>query len=65
MAFTYNDRTVYEWEQNLEEVHVYISPPPGVKAKMLDIKITSTHVKIGIKGNPPFISVRTAPLLLL
>ena len=58
LAFQYKGRTVYEWEQNLEEVHVYITPPPGVRAKMLDIGISPTHLKIGIKGNPPFINVR-------
>ena len=61
LAFQYKGRTVYEWEQTLEEIHMYIVPPPGVKAKMLDVKITSTHVRIGIKGNPPFISVRHYP----
>lgn len=59
LAFQYKGRTVYEWEQNLEEVHVYITPPPGVRAKMLDVSIAPTHLKIGIKGNPPFINVRT------
>ena len=36
---------------------MYITPPPGVKAKDIDCKITTTHLKLGIKGNPPFIDV--------
>ena len=40
---------------SLEEVHVFISPPPGVTAKMIDCKIMSTQLTLGIKGNPPFI----------
>ena len=52
------DRTVYEWEQSLEEVNMYIAPPPGITAHALDIKIDVTHLRIGIKGNPPFLDVR-------
>ena len=29
---------------------------PGEKLPELDIKITSTHLTVGIKGNPPFIN---------
>jgi hypothetical protein len=52
-------------------VNIYINPPkfvipkykdefkkslqPGEKLPELEIKITSTHLKIGIKGNPPFL----------
>ncbi len=51
-------RTVYEWEQSLEEVNVFIAPPPGVTAAAFDIKIDVNHIRIGIKGNPPFMDVR-------
>lgn len=50
-------RTVYEWEQSLEEVNLYIETPPGVTADRLDCKITPKHIRLGIKGNPPFIDV--------
>jgi len=50
---------VYEWEQSLDEVHLYIKPPPGVRASMIECKITATQLTIGIKGNPPFINVRS------
>lgn len=53
--FVHAGRTVYEWEQSLEEVNIYIQPPPGVKARMIDCTITPTHLKLGIKGNPPFL----------
>ena len=26
-------RTIYEWEQTLEDVNIYISPPPGASAQ--------------------------------
>lgn len=52
-------------------MHLYIDPPkfvlpkykdefrkqlqPGEKLPELEIKITANHLKVGIKGNPPFI----------
>jgi hypothetical protein len=29
--------------------------PPGVSAKILAVTVTSGNVKIGIKGNPPYL----------
>ena len=57
-AVRWQGRKIYEWEQSLEEIHVYVEVPPGVRAKMLDVKITATQLSIGLKGNPPFIGVR-------
>ena len=70
--FKYKDRVIYEWQQDLEDVHIYIELPPvfhkSVRAKMkkelqpgqklpeLDIKIECTKLTVGIKGNPPFLS---------
>lgn len=48
-------RVVYEWEQSLDEVNVYIKPPTGVRAEHLDVKIQSGHARIAVKGNPPYI----------
>ncbi len=42
----------------MDEVNVYIKPPPGVTARMLDIEIAVKHLRVGIKGNPPFLNVR-------
>ena len=58
-------------EQTLDEVHIYIEPPrflipkykeeykkqlqPGEKLPEFDIKFTSTHIKVGLKGSPPFL----------
>ena len=57
--FIHDGKTVYEWEQSMEEVLVYLTPPPGVTAKHLDCKITATHLTVGIKGNPPFLNHQT------
>lgn len=57
-AFVHDGRVVYEWEQTLEEVHVYIRPPPGVTAKMIECKIAKARLTVGLKGNPPFLDER-------
>ncbi|CAN0527937.1 unnamed protein product, partial [Ectocarpus sp. 8 AP-2014] len=58
IKFEHEGRTVYEWEQSLEEVNLYIETPPGVKADRIECKITPRHICLGLKGNPPFIDVR-------
>ncbi len=45
-----NGNTVYEWEQDLRSVLCYVRPPAGVTASMIDCKISSTHLRLGIKG---------------
>jgi hypothetical protein len=42
---------VYEWEQSLDEVNIYIDPPPGVPVSAFEVEINSTHVTLGLKGN--------------
>ena len=60
LSYEHQGRKIYEWEQTLEEIHVFIEVPPGVKAKMLDIKIDAKRLRVGLRGNPPFIDVRAA-----
>mmetsp|Transcript_25745 Transcript_25745/g.66597 ORF Transcript_25745/g.66597 Transcript_25745/m.66597 type:complete len:157 (-) Transcript_25745:277-747(-) len=55
IPFVHNGQVIYEWEQTLEEIHCYIKPPEGITARHLDITIASRHLRVGIKGNPPFI----------
>lgn len=55
LKFEYQGRTIYEWEQSLDEVNIYLNPPPGLPAKLIDISITHTHLKIGVVNTPPFI----------
>jgi len=55
-VMTHNGRTVYEWEQCVDEVHIYIQPPPEVKKDMLDINIKPKSLSVGIKGSPPFLN---------
>ena len=56
-AYKHNGRLIYEWDQTLTEVNLYIQVPPGVRAKNLTVDIKSTHLSVGIKGNPPYLDV--------
>ncbi|EAL61475.1 hypothetical protein DDB_G0291890 [Dictyostelium discoideum AX4] len=59
--FEYQGRTIYEWDQSIEEINIYIQPPPGLTSKMVACEITPTQLILGIKGNPPFINVNIHP----
>ncbi|KAG1676385.1 hypothetical protein FOA52_001180 [Chlamydomonas sp. UWO 241] len=54
--FVHCGRTVYEWDQTLEEVNIYVDVPPGTSAKALFCDITTSRVSLGIKGNPPYLA---------
>lgn len=59
LQFEHEGRVIYEWEQSLEEVNIYIPAPPGVPRSAFDIVIGHTNLKVGLKGNPPFIEETT------
>jgi len=56
-AFVHQDRKIYEWDQTLSEVNMYVEVPPGMRAKEMFCEIEKQHVKFGLKGNPPFMDV--------
>uniref|UniRef100_K3WHJ6 CS domain-containing protein n=1 Tax=Globisporangium ultimum (strain ATCC 200006 / CBS 805.95 / DAOM BR144) TaxID=431595 RepID=K3WHJ6_GLOUD len=49
-VFKHNDQVIYEWEQSLEELNVYIRPPPGITANMILCEISANHVALGLRG---------------
>ena len=64
------DQLIYEWEQSLEEIDIYIKPPDfvlpayqakcreqGIPVAKLKIEIKPKSLAIGVDGNPPFINV--------
>ncbi|CAN6692960.1 unnamed protein product [Malus baccata var. baccata] len=55
-SFVHNGQKVFEWDQTLEEVNMYINLPPNVPSKQFYCKIQSKHVEVGIKGNPPYLN---------
>ena len=59
IKFEHDGRTIYEWEQSLTEVNIYLEPPPEIPSKMFEIVIAHKHLRVGIKGAPPFIDEDT------
>jgi hypothetical protein len=59
LVFEHEGRTIYEWDQNLEEVNIFIDLPPGLPRHLIEIVIAHKHLKVGMKGNPPFIDEDT------
>ena len=50
--FEIDGKKIYEWEQSLEDVTVYIDVPPGKdKASEFDIKIQASNLRVGLKGH--------------
>ncbi len=57
-AFLHQGRTIYEWDQTLSEVNIYVQLPPGARAKQLYVDITSARLRIGITPGQPYLDVR-------
>lgn len=47
---------IYEWDQTLSEINLYVQVPEGVRGRDLDVAISKSHLKFGIKKLPPFIN---------
>ncbi len=49
--FQFNGMKIYEWEQSLEDVTMYINAPPGkYKAADFDVQIETSKLRVGLKG---------------
>lgn len=59
IKFEHDGRTIYEWEQSLNEVNLYIEPPKDLPTKLIDIVISHFHLKVGIVNTVPFIDEDT------
>nr|ACG43474.1 nudC domain-containing protein 2 [Zea mays] len=55
-TFVHNGQKVFEWDQTLEEVNMYIELPKGVPTKLFHCTIQASHVEVGIRGNPPYLN---------
>lgn len=64
-VYEFNGNPIYEWEQTLDEVILYIPAPPIGSAKDLYCKITPHHLQVGLqeivkqKGGPMFLDEDT------
>ncbi|KAL5994372.1 hypothetical protein ACLOJK_024422 [Asimina triloba] len=57
-SFVHGGQKVFEWDQTLEEVNMYITLPPNVpNKKLFYCDIQSKHIQVGIRGNPPYLNV--------
>ena len=61
-SFCHQGRKIYDWDQSLTEVNLYICVPKGVKAAHLYVDLTATHLRLGLKPNPPYLQVAACPL---
>ena len=55
--FTYNNQTIYEWEQSLDEVTIYISAPISQlpkhnTASYINVNISTNRLQVGLKSQP-------------
>lgn len=64
--FSYNNQKIYEWEQSLDEVTIYIDAPMAQLPKQntasyITVNILSDRLQVGLKspGNQYFIDERT------
>ena len=53
------DRTIYEWDQTLQELNIYVQVPQGCRGKDLAVNIQAKHLSIALKGNPPYLEAST------
>jgi hypothetical protein len=50
-SFMYNGSEVYQWEQTLDDVTIYVTAPPHVtKGNQVLVQIQPTHLKLGLTG---------------
>jgi CS domain len=50
--FQYNGENVYQFQQDLDQMTIYVTPPPHVqKGSQIQCEITACHVKLGLKEN--------------
>lgn len=47
----------HSWIQSLQEVTVNIPVPQGTKSRFVTCEFKKTHLKVGLKGQPPLIDV--------
>lgn len=54
-VYSHAGKTVYEWDQSLSEVNIYVEVPQGVRAKQLTVSIKPQHLSVGIKDLPAYL----------
>lgn len=50
----------YKWTQTISDLDITISVPSNLRGKDIIVDMTKTKLKVGVKGQEPFIDVRAA-----
>ncbi|AQK68813.1 NudC domain-containing protein 2 [Zea mays] len=68
-TFVHNGQKVFEWDQTLEEVNMYIELPKGVPTKLFHCTIQASHVEHDlmhpVKTDSSFWTIGVAELIAL
>lgn len=64
-VFEFNGQAIYEWEQTLEDVTIYVKPPPFVeRGNQIRCQIAPLHLQLGLQGGEQwFLSEPTGGLV--
>lgn len=72
--FEYEGKTIYEFQESLDSMNIYIKPPPiafeknrkewlknnpGKQPPTLEVKIHNQALSVGFKGLPPYLQHNT------
>jgi len=50
--FSYNGGEIYQWEQSLDDVTIYVRPPPSVTTgSQIKCEISAQHLQLGLEGS--------------
>ena len=58
----------YKWTQSIRDVDITIPVSGTLKGRDMDVVLTKSNIRVGVKGQPPIIEVpllRPPPYLLL
>lgn len=55
LVYEHDGKVMYEWEQTIDEINVYVKSPHGVDAKLLECVIRPGSLALGVKDEPPFL----------
>eukprot|EP00891_Asterochloris_glomerata_P000687 jgi/Astpho2/687/e_gw1.00013.132.1_t len=53
--YIHSNRIIYEWDQTLQELNIYVQVPQGCRGRDLAVNIQAKHLSIALKGNPPYL----------
>ena len=55
----------YKWTQTIQDLDITIGVPSNLRGKDITVDMTKTKLKVGVKGQEPFIDVCTPTVFVL